>query len=134
VSVRSGVGELNWLLDGLVERTAGANRAVVLSADGLLLGRSGNMSQPDAEHLSAMASAFQSLAKGTGRHFGGGEVRQTVVEMDHAFLLVTAAGAGACIAMLAGEEADLGMLAYETNLLVSQVGAALSTAPRGAGF
>jgi predicted regulator of Ras-like GTPase activity (Roadblock/LC7/MglB family) len=134
VSVRSGVGELNWLLDGLVERTAGANRAVVLSADGLLLGQSGNMSQPDAEHLSAMASAFQSLAKGTGRHFGGGEVRQTVVEMDHAYLLVTAAGAGACIAMLAGEEADLGMLAYETNLLVSQVSAALSAAPRGAGL
>jgi len=134
VSVRSGVGELNWLLDGLVDRTAGANRAVVLSADGLLLGRSGNMSQPDAEHLSAMASAFQSLAKGAGRHFGGGEVRQTVVEMDHAYLLVTAAGAGACIAMLAGEEADLGMLAYETNLLVSQVSAALSAAPRGAGL
>lgn len=134
MSVRSGVGELNWLLDGLVERTAGANRAVVLSADGLLLGQSGNMSQPDAEHLSAMASAFQSLAKGTGRHFGGGEVRQTVVEMDHAYLLVTAAGAGACIAMLAGEEADLGMLAYETNLLVSQVSAALSAAPRGAGL
>ncbi|HET9142367.1 roadblock/LC7 domain-containing protein [Actinophytocola sp.] len=126
--------ELNWLLDGLVDRTAGANRAVVLSADGLLLGQSGNMSQPDAEHLSAMAAAFQSLAKGTGRHFGGGEVRQTVVEMDHAYLLVTAAGAGACIAMLAGEEADLGMLAYETNLLVSQVGAALSAAPRGAGL
>ncbi|HEU5107340.1 MAG TPA: roadblock/LC7 domain-containing protein [Micromonosporaceae bacterium] len=126
--------ELNWLLDGLVDRTAGANRAVVLSADGLLLGQSGNMSQPDAEHLSAMAAVFQSLAKGTGRHFGGGEVRQTVVEMDHAYLLVTAAGAGACIAMLAGEEADLGMLAYETNLLVSQVGAALSAAPRGAGL
>jgi predicted regulator of Ras-like GTPase activity (Roadblock/LC7/MglB family) len=132
MTVRSSVTELDWLLDGLVD-VAGADRAVVLSSDGLLLGRSKNMSLPEAEHLSAVASAFQSLAKGTGRHFGGGDVRQTVVEMEHAFLLVTAAGYGACIALLATEDADLGMLAYETNLMVTRVGACLSSAPRGMG-
>jgi predicted regulator of Ras-like GTPase activity (Roadblock/LC7/MglB family) len=132
MAVRSGVTELDWLLDGLVERVAGASRAVVLSADGLLVARSNTMSIPDAEHLSAVASAFQSLSRGTGRHFGGGDVRQTVVEMDHAYLLVTAAGAGACIALLASEDADLGMLAYETNLMVAQVGTYLSSAPRTA--
>jgi predicted regulator of Ras-like GTPase activity (Roadblock/LC7/MglB family) len=131
MTVRTGLAELDWLLDGLVERAAGADRAVVLSADGLLLARSGNMSQPDAEHLSAVASAFQSLSRGAGRHFGGGDVRQTIVEMEHKFLLVTAAGAGACIALLANEDADLGMLAYETNLMVSRVGLYLSSAPRG---
>lgn len=133
MTVRSGVTELDWLLDGLVEGVAGADRAVVLSSDGLLLARSSNMSTPDAEHLSAVASAFQSLSRGAGRHFGGGDVRQTVVEMEHAFLLVTAAGTGACIALLATEDADLGMLAYETNLMVSRVGAFLSSAPRSAG-
>jgi predicted regulator of Ras-like GTPase activity (Roadblock/LC7/MglB family) len=133
MTVRSGVTELDWLLDGLVENVAGADRAVVLSADGLLLARSSNMSAPDAEHLSAVASAFQSLSRGAGRHFGGGDVRQTVVEMEHAFLLVTAAGTGACIALLAAEDADLGMLAYETNLMVTRVGAFLSSAPRSSG-
>ncbi|MQA12015.1 MAG: roadblock/LC7 domain-containing protein [Pseudonocardiaceae bacterium] len=128
--VNSGVNELDWLLDDLVERVAGADRAVVLSADGLLIGRSSNLSTDDAEHLSAMASAFQSLAKGTGRHFGGGQVRQTMVEMDHAFLFVTAAGRGACLALLATESADMGMIAYEMNLMVKRVGAALSAAPR----
>lgn len=132
MTVRSGVTELDWLLDGLVKGVAGADRAVVLSSDGLLLARSSNLSVPDAEHLSAVASAFQSLARGTGHHFGGGDVRQTVVEMEHAFLLVTAAGHGACIAVLAREDADLGMLAYETNLMVTRVGAYLSSAPRGA--
>lgn len=130
MAVRSGITELDWLLDGLVENVAGADRGVVLSADGLLLARSSNLSVPDAEHLSAVASAFQSLSRGTARQFGGGDVRQTVVEMEHAFLLVTAAGSGACIALLATEDADLGMLAYETNLLVSRVGVALSAAPR----
>jgi predicted regulator of Ras-like GTPase activity (Roadblock/LC7/MglB family) len=130
MTVRSGITELDWLLDGLIDGTAGAQRGVVLSSDGLLLARSSAMSTPDAEHLSAVASAFQSLARGTGRHFGGGDVRQTIVEMEHAYLLVTAAGAGACVALLASEDADLGMLAYETNLMVTRVGTYLSAAPR----
>jgi predicted regulator of Ras-like GTPase activity (Roadblock/LC7/MglB family) len=109
--VNSGAHELDWLLDDLVKRVAGADRAVVLSSDGLLIGRSGNLSEEDAEHLSAVASAFQSLARGTGRHFGGGNVRQTMVEMDHAFLFVTAAGRGACLALLAREDADMGLVA-----------------------
>ncbi|ASR33886.1 dynein regulation protein LC7 [Prauserella marina] len=126
----TGVNELDWLLDDLLRQIAGANRAVVLSADGLLIGRSSNMTEQDGEHLSAVASAFQSLAKGTGRHFGGGQVRQTVVEMDQAFLFVTAAGRGACLALLTSEEADMGMVAYAMNMMVKRVGAVLSAAPR----
>ena len=33
-----------------------------------------------------MASAFQSLAKGAGQQFGGGSARQTIVEMETAYL------------------------------------------------
>ncbi|MTD59674.1 roadblock/LC7 domain-containing protein [Amycolatopsis pithecellobii] len=125
-----GMNELDWLLDDLLQQIAGADRAVVLSADGLLIGRSSNLTEEDGEHLSAVASAFQSLAKGTGRHFGGGQVRQTVVEMDHAFLFVTAAGYGACLALLTSEEADMGLVAYAMNMMVKRVGAVLSAAPR----
>lgn len=49
--------ELDWLLDDLVNRVVGADRAVVLSADGLLIGRSANLADGDAEHLCAVASA-----------------------------------------------------------------------------
>ncbi|WP_236792971.1 roadblock/LC7 domain-containing protein [Amycolatopsis sp. GM8] len=125
-----GINELDWLLDDLLQQVNGADRAVVLSADGLLVGRSTNLTEEDGEHLSAVASAFQSLAKGTGRHFGGGQVRQTVVEMDHAFLFVTAAGYGACLALLTSEEADMGLVAYAMNMMVKRVGTVLSTAPR----
>jgi predicted regulator of Ras-like GTPase activity (Roadblock/LC7/MglB family) len=122
--------DLNWLLDDLVERVVGAQHAVVLSADGLLIGKSAALSKDDSDQLSAMASAFQSLARGTGKHFGGGNVRQTIVEMEHAYLFVTAAGRGACLAVLAEERADMGMIAYEMNLLVKRVGVYLSSAPR----
>ena len=124
--------DLNWLLDNLVERVVDARHAVVLSADGLLIGKSDGLSRDDSDQLSAMASAFQSLARGAGRHFGGGQVRQTIVEMEHAFLFVTAAGRGACLAVLAVEDADIGLIAYEMNLLVKQVGVYLSSAPRNA--
>ncbi len=130
----SSTSELNWLLDDLINRVVGAQRAVVLSADGLLVGRSRDLSREEGEHLSAMASAFQSLARGVGRHFGGGNVRQTVVEMDHAFLVVTAAGHGACLALVAAADADMGMIAYEMNLMVKQVGSYLVAAPRLSGI
>jgi predicted regulator of Ras-like GTPase activity (Roadblock/LC7/MglB family) len=125
-------GELNWLLDSLVTRVAQVRQAVVLSSDGLLVGASAGLNREDAEHLSAVAASFQSLARSAGRQFGGGGVRQTIVEMDHAFLFVTAAGSGACLAVLAGADADVGMIAYEMAMLVKRVGQHMSTLPRSA--
>ena len=113
---------LTWLLDDLVERVPSAHQAVVLSADGLLMGANSGTVREDAEHLSAMAAGFQSLAKGASRHFQAGPVRQTVVEMESAFLFVTAAGQGACLTVLAGSDADLGLVAYEMAMLVTRVG------------
>jgi predicted regulator of Ras-like GTPase activity (Roadblock/LC7/MglB family) len=121
---------LTWLLDDLVERVPTAQQAVVLSADGLMLGASAAMTQEDAEHLSAMAAGFQSLAKGASRHFEAGPVRQTVVEMEEAFLFVTAAGQGACLAVLASADADLGLIAYEMAMLVTRVGQTMAAPER----
>ncbi|HEX7661134.1 MAG TPA: roadblock/LC7 domain-containing protein [Pseudonocardiaceae bacterium] len=121
---------LDWLLESLIERAVGAQHAVVLSEDGLLMGKSSALTQDNADQLAAVACAFQSLARGTGRQFDGGDVRQTIVEMAHRFLFVTAAGHGACLAVLAAENADMGQIAYEMNLLVKRVGQYLSAAPR----
>jgi predicted regulator of Ras-like GTPase activity (Roadblock/LC7/MglB family) len=121
---------LTWLLDDLVERVPTAQQAVVLSADGLMMGASAGLSREDAEHLSAMAAGFQSLAKGASRHFRAGPVRQTVVEMESAFLFVTAAGQGACLAVLASSDADLGLIAYEMAMLVTRVGQNLNAPER----
>jgi predicted regulator of Ras-like GTPase activity (Roadblock/LC7/MglB family) len=121
---------LNWLLDGLVRRLAGAEKAVALSRDGLLLGRSAAVDRDSAEHLAAMASAFSSLSRGVGTTFGKGLVQQTVVELEDGYLVVTEAGDGACLALLTSAYADLGMVAYEMNVIVQQVGSSLSAAPR----
>ena len=122
--------DLTWLVDDLASRVDQARHAVVLSADGLLMAASRDLSREDAEHLSAVAAGFQSLARGAGRRFGGGPVRQTIIEMDSAFLFVTAAGNGACLAVLSSEEADVGLIAYEMAMLVTRVGKYLSTPAR----
>lgn len=126
-------GELSWLLDDLVSRVASIRKALVLSGDGLALGASEGLSREDSEHLAAVASGFHSLAKGVGRHFSAGRVRQTMVELDEAFLFVTSAGDGSCLAVLADADSDVGQIAYEMALLVKRVGAHLGTAPRHEG-
>ena len=126
----SRTGKLDWLLDDLVDRVPPARHAVVLSADGLLIGSSAGLPREDAEHLSAVAAGFQSLARGAGRHFNGGGVRQTIVEMDQAFLFVTAAGQGACLAVLSDADADIGVIAYEMAMLVVRVGQNLTSPSR----
>ncbi|MFF7331423.1 roadblock/LC7 domain-containing protein [Streptomyces sp. NPDC090306] len=123
-------GELDWLLDDLVARVKDVRHAVVLSSDGLASGASSDLAREDAEHLSAVASGFHSLAKGAGRHFGTGGVRQTVVEMDDGFLFVAAAGDGSCLALLTSVTADVGLVAYEMARLVRRVGEHLGTEPR----
>ena len=122
-------GELNWLLDDLVARISPIQKAVILSRDGLTIGASG-LSREDAEHLSAIAAGFQSLARGTGLQFNCGQPRQTIVELESAFLFVTAAGEGSCLAVLSGSGADLGLIAYEMAVLVKRVGPHLAVAPR----
>lgn len=121
---------LNWLLDNLVARVPETRHAIVLSEDGLPVGKSRSLDRDSAEHLSAVASGLQSLATGAARRFHGGPVRQTVIEMERAFLFVTAAGQGARLAVLASDEVDAGVVVYEMNMLVKQVGRYLSAAPR----
>jgi predicted regulator of Ras-like GTPase activity (Roadblock/LC7/MglB family) len=127
----SGTGSLDWLLDDLVSRVAQIEKAVILSRDGLAIGSSAGLGREDSEHLSAVSAAFQSLARGTGQHFGCGLPRQTIVEMESAVLFVTAAGEGSCLAVLATADPDAaGQIAYEMALLVSRVGEHMAISPR----
>ena len=123
-------GKLDWLLDDLVARVPEVTRAVILSRDGLAIGASNTLTREDSEYLCAAAAGFQSLARGASQHFGGGAVRQTVVEMETAILFVMAAGEGSCLAVLAELGADMGLIAYEMALLVRRVGQHLGVGRR----
>ena len=123
-------GELGWLLDEMAAGVPSIRHAVLLSTDGLAVAATAGLSREDGEHLAAVASGFHSLAKGAGRHFEVGTVRQTMVEFDGGFLFVVAAGGGTCLAVFSGPDGDVGLVAYELARLVRRVGEHLFAPPR----
>jgi predicted regulator of Ras-like GTPase activity (Roadblock/LC7/MglB family) len=122
--------ELSWLLDDLASRVDDIQQAVILSRDGLTVAASESLSREDAEHLAALAAGVQSLARGAGEHFSLGDVRQTIIELEQAFLFVTAAGHGSCLAVMCPAKADAGLVAYEMAMLVKRAGPHLAAQPR----
>ena len=123
-------GQLSWLLDNLVDQVEHVQQALILSRDGLVVAASQGLSPEDSEHLSALAAGLQSLAQERGQHFRTGQVRQTIIEMDSAFLFVMAAGRGTCLAVLTGADANVGPIAYEMAMLVRRMGKYLATESR----
>ncbi|MFC4584993.1 roadblock/LC7 domain-containing protein [Sphaerisporangium corydalis] len=126
----SSPADLTWLLDDLVARVREAEHGIVLSNDGLPLAASRDLSEADAEHLSAVAAGIQSLAEGAGERFGGGAVRQTIIALTSAYLVVTVAGEGACLAVLCAQDSDIGLVGYEMAMLVTRVGQYLTSPAR----
>jgi uncharacterized protein len=50
--------------------------------------------------------------------------------MESAYLFVTAAGQGACLAVLTGIDSDIGLIAYEMAMLVTRVGQNMTSPAR----
>lgn len=124
--------DLSWLLTGLVQRVPHTRSALLLSSDGLVKAAHG-LETDTADHLAALASGLYSLARSAGARFGdGGDVRQVVVELDTSLLFVSTAGQGACLAVLAGRDADAAVLGYEMAMLVKSVRPYLATPARQA--
>lgn len=122
--------ELTWLLDELLGNVPGVRHALLLSDDGLAMAGSSGMGREAGEHMAALASALNSLAKGAGRHFDIGAVKQTMIELEGGFLFVMTAGGGTCLAVMVEAGTDVSLVAYEMARLVGRVGEHMYTAPR----
>ena len=121
---------LNWLITNFVDNTPGVSHTVVVSADGLLLCMSEGFPRDRADQLAAVASGLTSLTSGASRIFEGGDVTQTVVEMERGFLFLMAVSDGSALAVLASPDSDIGLVGYEMALLVDRAGAVLTPALR----
>lgn len=122
--------QVDFLLTRLVLLVANVRHAVVVSQDGLVVSKSTSISRQDSERLAAMASGLMSLGGGVCADFDGGAVLQTLIEMREGFLILTSAGSGAHLAVLATAQADVGVVAFEMNMLVKKIGEHLSASPR----
>ncbi|MCI2424355.1 roadblock/LC7 domain-containing protein [Saccharopolyspora sp. K220] len=126
--------DLDWLLDNLLERTPGSRHALVLSKDGLKLCYTPGLTVDQADQLAAISSGIQSLSYGASIEFGDGSggVRQSMTEFYGGVLCIVEAGVGAHLAVLATDDADVGIIGHNMNELVEQIGDYLSAPPRAA--
>ncbi len=113
---------LDWVVSKFVDEVPSAAHAILVSADGLLMAASRSIPYERAEQVAAVSSGLASLAVGAARLFDGGAVLQTVVEMQHGFLLLMSVGDGSHLAVLTEDSADIGQVGYEMALLVDRVG------------
>lgn len=118
--------DLNWSLDDFVDRTANVAHAIVLSADGLLLARSRRLPNDRADQLAAVISGLVSLTQGAAKCFDAGHIRQSMVEMERGFLLVSSVADGSSIGVLASPDAELGVVGFEVTKLVGLFGILLT--------
>ena len=113
---------LDWVVSKFVDEVPSAAHAVLVSADGLLMAKSLSLPDERAEQVAAVSSGLASLAVGAARLFEGGAVLQTVIEMQHGYLLLMSVGDGSHLAVLTEDSADIGQVGYEMALLVDRVG------------
>ena len=121
-----GESDLDWLVEDFVDRVPGASSAEVVTADGLVLCVSAQISGDSADQLAAITSGLASLTEGAAQVFAAGSVRQLIIEMDEGFLFVARVGDGSVLALMCESSCDIGLVGYEMSLLIGRIGNVLT--------
>ena len=123
--------EVEWMLDEVL-KVPEARHAILLSADGMLRAHSQGIKREDAERQAAALSGLQSISRSTSE-FCAPETspwQQTLVEFVDGYVFLVAAGAGAYLAVSAGQEVDMEAVTYSMHKLVDRLGKELTSPPR----
>jgi predicted regulator of Ras-like GTPase activity (Roadblock/LC7/MglB family) len=115
-----------WLLDNFVRTVPGSRHTLVVSADGLLMAMSEQLDRTSGDQLAAIISGMASLTRAGARQVDGGNVRQTILEMDNGFLFLMNVSNGSVLGVIADASCDIGLIGYEMALLVSRTEATLT--------
>ena len=116
----------SWLLNGFVDQTSGVTDAVAVSSDGLLMAMSSSLNRANAEQLAAIISGLASLGNGASRCFGFDGLEQVIVTMRGGFLFVSTISDGSCLGVVSQRGCDIGLVGYQTTLLVERAGSVLT--------
>lgn len=118
--------DVNWLLENFVAATSGVERAVGVSSDGLLIAISAPLHRAESDKLAAIISGMTSLAVSASRLLKKGALQQVITEFGSGYLLVSAIRDGSCLGIVTEPGSDLGLVGYETAMLVQRVGSLLT--------
>ncbi|MFE3760710.1 roadblock/LC7 domain-containing protein [Streptomyces sp. NPDC059104] len=108
-----GAGDSGFVLrelDQVVSRVEGALHAVLLGSDGLPRGATDGMSRDLADTISAAMTGIHAYSRVTSQFAGvveDAEWRQTVIEFQHGWIFLMAAGPDALLAAAAEHDCDI---------------------------
>jgi hypothetical protein len=122
----SGPHSVDWLLSNFAHDTDGVRDAVAVSSDGLLIAMSDGLDRTAADRLAALTSGLASLAKSASRYYDFDGLKLIMIEMGRGFLLVSTISDGSCVAVLADEHSDIGLIGYEIAVLAERAGGLLT--------
>lgn len=125
-ALSSAAQNVSWMLDHFVRETAGVEQAVGVSSDGLLMAMSVRMPRGDADKLAATVSGMTTLATSAGGLLAKGGLAQVITEFADGYLVASVISGRACLGVVTTRDCDLGVVGYETAMLVERVGAVLT--------
>ncbi|MEU4656383.1 roadblock/LC7 domain-containing protein [Streptomyces sp. NPDC023723] len=96
-------------LDQVIAEVPGARHAVLLGSHGLPRGATSGMGQDLADTISAAMTGIQAYSRATAQFVGDPDFqwRQTVIEFEHGWIFLIAAGDGAFLAASAAPDCDI---------------------------
>jgi uncharacterized protein len=116
----------NWLVARFAQNTAGAIAAITVSADGLLIAMSSELTRQNADRLAAISSAMLGLANGVSDSHPLGHPDKIIIELEKGYLLVCTISIGCSLGVLASKDAGLGTIAYEMAMFANRASAVLT--------
>ncbi|GAB6899396.1 roadblock/LC7 domain-containing protein [Kineosporia succinea] len=117
---------VSWMLDNFVRETAGVEQIIGVSSDGLLMAMSVRMDRGDADKLGATVSGLTTLSQSASHLLNKGGLTQVIIELSGGYLLCSMINGRACLGVVTSHQCDLGLVGYETAMLVERVGALLT--------
>lgn len=118
----------NWLLVNFVRNTEGVRDAVAVSSDGLLMAMSEGLDRAEADRLAALVSGLASLSRSASRQYRFDGLKLIMIEMRRGFLLASMIADGSCVAVIADDQCDIGLVGYEISVLADRAGHLLTPA------
>ena len=87
---------------------------------------SSSLTRASAEQLAAIISGLVSLGNGAATCFGFEGLEQVIVTMRRGFLFVSSISDGSCLGVVSQRGCDIGLVGYQTTLLVERAGTVLT--------
>lgn len=125
-ALSSAAQDVSFMLQHFVRDTAGVEQAIGVSSDGLLMALAADMARADADKMAATVSGMTTLAVSASRLLTKGPLTQVITEFQDGYMVASMIKGRACLGVVTAKDCDLGLVGYETTMLVERIGEVLT--------